>query len=407
VETTADGGKAVGIMPHGEVSWQGLESLTDVASGRRVGVIILAAGLSSRMGRLKQLLPLEGRPLVRWVAELYQQAGLDEMVVVTGHRADELKPAIAQLGAREAFNPIYRQGMFTSVLHGLQALSPRLDAFFLHPVDLPLVRPLTISWLLRSWRGRDEVLHPTWRGRAGHPPLIGGDWRPVIASWSGESGLAGLWRARPQGQRQVPVADSFISKDMDLPLDYKALSAAAPRWEILSRAECLELLSSMLALPEQIIAHGRKVAEVSLVLGRALNAAGGDLDLELLQSAALLHDLARGQSGHARLGAAWLREMGFCALSPLIDSHMEIQPNQQGPLNEKEVLFLADKLVKGDRVVGLEQRFLAKRAGFAGKPQALAALDRRSQAAETLAMRFQAQSGLTLSQALGALTTPD
>lgn len=390
-----------------EVSWQGLESLTDFARAEKTGALILAAGLSLRMGRLKQMLPLEGRPLLQWVVELYQQVGVRQVVVVTGHQAKELKPAMDQLNVIQAHNPLYRNGMFSSVLCGLRALPESLDAFFLHPVDLPLVRPLTVSWLLRSMRGPDEVLHPVWQGHAGHPPLIGGNWRQKIAGWCGENGLAGLWRRHPGGQREVPVADRFISRDMDLPGDYEVMSAAAPRWEILGREECLTLLSQMLKLPDPLVAHCRAVARVALILGRALNDAGAWLDLELLQAAALLHDLARGQSGHARLGAAWLREMGLCALSPLIDSHMELRPSRHARLNEAEVLFLADKLVKGNQVVGLERRFSAKQDAFAGNPEAMDAMRRRSSIAELLAKRFEAQSGQAITRALSCFSSPD
>lgn len=390
-----------------EVSWQGLESLIDFARAENTGALILAAGLSQRMGRLKQLLPLEGRPLLQWVVELYHQVGVRQIVVVTGHRAENLRPAIAELGVLEAINPDFQQGMFSSVLCGLRALPESLDAFFLHPVDLPLVRPLTISWLLRSLRGPDEVLHPVWQGHAGHPPLIGNDWRQKIVGWSGENGLAGLWRHQPQGQRKLPVADHFITRDMDQPCDYKNMSAAAPRWEILSREECLELLSQVLKLPERLVAHCRAVARVCITLGQALNDAGAWLDLELVQSAALLHDLARGQSGHARLGAAWLREMGLCALSPLIDSHMELRPSQHGWLSEAELLFLADKLVKGNQVAGLEKRFSAKQEAFADNPKAMAAVKRRSRIAETLAKRFEAFSGQSIARTLSCLISPD
>jgi molybdenum cofactor cytidylyltransferase len=385
------------------VSWPGQALLSDSVGERNLGAVVLAAGLSQRMGRLKQLLPLEGRPLLQWVVELYHQAGVRQIVVVTGHHAEELRPAIKELGASEAHNQLYNDGMFGSVVCGVGALPDSLDAFFLHPVDLPLVRPLSIACLLRAWRSPAEVLHPTWLGAAGHPPLIGNKWRGKIRAWSGENGLAGLWRQHPQGQREVPVADRFITKDLDLPGDYKAMNALAPRWEIPSRQECLELINQVLGLPAPLAAHCRAVAHVCLSLGQTLNDAGAGLDLELLQAAALLHDLARGQADHARLGAAWLGEMGFGALSPLVGSHMELDPSQNGRLSEAEVLFLADKLVKRDRVTGLAQRFAAKENALAGDTRAMAALKRRSRVAEILASRFEAQTGQPLAWALAGL----
>lgn len=114
-----------------------------------------------------------------------------------------------------------------------------------------------------------------------------------------------------------------------------------------------EALLQAAAPGEQVEAHCRTVAAEALRIAEALPL---PLDRELLESAALLHDIARGESDHARLGAAWLRELGYERAAEAVELHHD---RESGELDEAAVLFLADKCVKEDRRVGLEERFAA------------------------------------------------
>ena len=102
---------------------------------------------------------------------------------------------------------------------------------------------------------------------------------------------------------------------------------------------------------EQIEAHCRAVADEALRIAAALPL---PLDEELLTCAALLHDVARGEADHAGLGAAWLRELGYEDAARLVGQHHDLQSDS---LDEAAVLFIADKLIQGDRRVPLAQRF--------------------------------------------------
>ncbi|MGX8693095.1 MAG: histidine phosphatase family protein [Clostridia bacterium] len=101
----------------------------------------------------------------------------------------------------------------------------------------------------------------------------------------------------------------------------------------------------------RVEAHCRAVAAEAMRLADALPLA---LDRELLESAALLHDVARGEKDHARLGAAWLRELGYEEAAAVVAQHHD---RQDGPIDEAALLFLADKSVREDRRVTLEERF--------------------------------------------------
>ena len=124
----------------------------------------------------------------------------------------------------------------------------------------------------------------------------------------------------------------------------------------------------------RIEAHCRAVAAEALRIAAALPLA---LDEQLLVSAALLHDVARTEKDHARLGAAWLRELGYEKAAALVEQHHDWQGDT---IDEAAVLFLADKCVKEDRRVSIKERF-AESEGRCTTPEARAAHARRRDAA--------------------------
>ena len=111
-----------------------------------LSALIPSAGLSSRMApEFKPLLDMGGSPMIRVVIDLFHQAGVRDIVVVTGHNRDGLEPVVREAGAKSVFNPDYKKGMFTSIRAGAMALDRESRGFFLLPVDIPAVRPSTVE----------------------------------------------------------------------------------------------------------------------------------------------------------------------------------------------------------------------------------------------------------------------
>ena len=131
-----------------------------------------------------------------------------------------------------------------------------------------------------------------------------------------------------------------------------------------------ERLLEAAAPGEQTEAHCRAVAAEALRLARTLPT---PLDDELLACAALLHDVAKGEHDHAAVGGLWLKELGYPELAEIVRQHTE--PDSDA-LNEAGLVFLADKLVRGDTRVTLEERFGASLAKCK-TPEAQAAHARR------------------------------
>jgi len=363
-----------------------------------VAAVILAGGFSSRMGEFKPLLSLGGQTLLERCSGLFRQAGVDRILAVTGHRAEEVRPCLERLGIEGVHNERHAEGMFTSVLAGVQALPPAVEAFFLLPVDTPLVRSSSVAALLRAWedRGGQDILHPALLGRRGHPPLTGGAHISPILAWDGKMGLAGYFsdfEARHPGQvRAVEVADEMILFDLDHPADVRAAAARLERLAIPSPDECLALLNITGASPE-LRAHGLGVALAGLRLAAALDRAKCPMDLDKVAAAGLLHDVARGMPDHALAGADLLRRAGFSGVADTVAGHMDLEGGAGGEVTEREVLYLADKYVRGAEVVSLEERFSAKERRFAGDPQALAGLAARREKALALRHKMAAILG--------------
>lgn len=116
-------------------------------------------------------------------------------------------------------------------------------------------------------------------------------------------------------------------------------------------------------MPCHIRMHSAMVAEIALFLGRRLNGAFKHLDLYLLEAGALLHDIGKPRSlvtgeRHHDLGADLLHARGYAVLSPIVRDHVSMDFDRAtGPITESLLINYADKRVKHDEIVTLEERF--------------------------------------------------
>lgn len=363
--------------------------------------VILSAGFSSRMGSFKPLLALGKGTLIEHVIGTAQSAGIEEICVVVGHRAEALMPVVDKAGAEAVFNPDYRQGMFSSVCVGVKSLSSVVEAFFLLPVDIPLVRPATLRRLAEAWQkvpGR--IVHPVFAGERGHPPLIPADLIPVILEGSGQGGLRAVLERHEDQAIEIPVADEHILFDVDRPEHYEAAKQRFSRLHDPSFAEGEAILSEVYPTDEKIIRHGRQVRRAAAALCRALNRKGAGLDQQRVETAALLHDLAKGKTDHAGVGARMLAAMGFDRVGAIVAAHTDLPEAELKDPKEAAVVYLADKLVAKGRFVSLESRFAGALARYGSNSEARAAIERRRAAALAVKQKIEKKAGLSLAQIL-------
>jgi CTP:molybdopterin cytidylyltransferase MocA len=344
-------------------------------SATNISTIILAAGFSSRMGRFKPLMELGKKTVIDRVVSLYQDVGVKDISVVVGYRGEEIRKALASSGVRIVVNQDFEKGMYTSIIEGIRHLPASTGAFFINPVDIPLIRVPTIKILIRSSLEKSAwIFYPYFNGRRGHPPLIDGELAHEIIAWKKEGGLRSFLEERNDLALDVPVADEGVLSDLDTVEDFRLLQARLKEEGIPTPAECRMLMEEIQHLPESVITHCRVVAAMTKTLTDAVNRAGSKLDSKLVYAAALVHDIARMEEPHAQTGAKVLEEWGYPKPAEIVRVHVDIQIHDNEPINEAEIVYLADKLVSGNQPIDLEQRFHLKMKKYGQDPQMAAAI---------------------------------
>ena len=183
--------------------------------------LIVAAGMSSRMGDFKPLLNIGSISIAQRVVATFQQAGVEKIVMVTGYNAVMLERHLAGNGVVFLRNEKYETTqMFDSVCIGLSYLRDKCGRVLFTPGDIPLFTADTVRRLLET----DAPLAcPAVDGETGHPTLIGASLFDRILSDSGDQGLRGALNRCGAELTLIPVEDRGILHDADTPEDYKAL----------------------------------------------------------------------------------------------------------------------------------------------------------------------------------------
>lgn len=185
--------------------------------------LVPVAGLSSRMGDFKPLMPLGDATVIENTVLTLIEAGAERVSVVTGYRAGEVENVLAhRFGERVIMvrNERYAEtDMLESIRMGCRSL-PRCDAFFLLPGDMPAVQPETLARVRNAWEQRGGIVFPTLNGRRKHPPLVSYELANEIASFRCEGGLHQFWNTCQNPTTEVAVDDYGTQIDLDYPHDY-------------------------------------------------------------------------------------------------------------------------------------------------------------------------------------------
>jgi CTP:molybdopterin cytidylyltransferase MocA len=185
--------------------------------------IILAAGLSRRIKKFKPLLPVGGKTFIDHLISTFLSNDA-EVYVVVGYHGEELREATKNRDVVIVDNPDYKLGMFTSVQAGVNALSSACEAFFIMPVDIPLIRPATIRSLVATSRQHaDRIIYPVVGRKRGHPPLIPMSLCQTITGWKKDGNLREVLNSLESLSLEVSVPDENILLDIDTADDYRVL----------------------------------------------------------------------------------------------------------------------------------------------------------------------------------------
>lgn len=202
-----------------------------------VGAVLLAAGEARRMGgRPKALLELAGVPLVRRSLVALSGAGVDEVVVVLGHRADEVEPALRDFPVTIARNPDFARGQMSSVRTGVAAMTARLDAIIVAVADQPLLHAQDITDLIGAFkkkRDAESAVVPYVQGERGNPIILDAAIRDDLLSGDVNFGCRQWLAAHPERVARMDSENRHYVVDVDSPEDIEAFAAEfghALRW---------------------------------------------------------------------------------------------------------------------------------------------------------------------------------
>jgi molybdenum cofactor cytidylyltransferase len=185
----------------------------------------LAAGRSRRMGEFKPLLPFPGeRTVVEACINHLRQGGVESVIVVLGHRAEDVRVRLAHLPVSFALNTEAESEMSVSITRGVEQLPSRTQTILIALCDQPAIPPEVIRFLLQEReRTGARLVVPEHLGRGGHPVLIDYGFRRELLELDTERGLRAFFDSHREEVRRVPVTSAYVARDMDTWDDYRAL----------------------------------------------------------------------------------------------------------------------------------------------------------------------------------------
>lgn len=190
--------------------------------------LILGAGASQRLGPPKQLLPFRDTTMLGWVVGQAQQAArLDEVVVVLGRAADQVREQVNLGTARVVENPIFGEGCSSSYRAGIGILNSESAAIMIILGDMPGITPEIINRLADEWREQQApIALCLYQGRKGHPMIFARDMFPQLVDLHGDKAAWKLVDANSAVVQEVHFSLPFPD-DINTPEDFERLSAAA------------------------------------------------------------------------------------------------------------------------------------------------------------------------------------
>lgn len=348
-----------------------------------IGAVIVSAGSSSRMGAFKPLAEIsEGETIIGRCIKTLHSAGTKAIVVVTGRESKRLEEYLGEdIDVIE--NPDYKTtDMYYSAKLGFKKLlegESIPERIFFLPGDSPLFTADTLlSMLNRMDESGKEIVIPLHNGMAGHPLLIKTRVIPRLLAYEGGQGLKGALLEYTGEIERIELPDIGITIDIDTPQDLQ--------------------LARLLVQPmeERLAAHCKAVASMALVLSERLNAKGYNLNLQRIELASLLHDMWRGEKSHAKTGGDELINAGQPELSEIVRQHMHPDPGEEQRISEVTVVYLADKLLKEDVPVKLEERYKSKARRYAQDPHIRDQVQARLETAKKVREIFETAMNCTL-----------
>ena len=183
--------------------------------------IVLAAGESKRMGRPKQLLPFGRQTLIETVIEHVCQSRVKKIIVVLGANREIIAKKLSKYPVSTVFNPLYKEGMLSSVQLGFERIATNAKAGLIILSDQPNIPGWVIDRIIEAYHSTGKgIIIPVYQKRRGHPVLIDTKYQHEVRAIDPAIGLRALVHDHQEDVEEVVVESSAILKDIDYPEDY-------------------------------------------------------------------------------------------------------------------------------------------------------------------------------------------
>jgi molybdenum cofactor cytidylyltransferase len=186
--------------------------------------VVLSAGQSSRMGRPKALLPIEGQRFIERIVRVIGQSKIARTIVVLGHHAAQLRGQIEHLPVEVVINPNYQSGQLSSLQAAIRYIKndDRCDGVLVHLVDHPFIDAALVDALIEGFhQKRGLIVVPSYRGKRGHPVIFSRDLFEELLNAPPDQGAKAVVNAHRRETLEIEWQDEGITLDIDTPELYR------------------------------------------------------------------------------------------------------------------------------------------------------------------------------------------
>jgi molybdenum cofactor cytidylyltransferase len=198
-----------------------------------LSAIILAAGMSTRMGQNKLLLSFQGKTLIARAVDTLLASEMDEVIVVLGHEAEKVRAQLGGKPVRLVHNPDYRDGLSTSVRVGVRAVSPQVEGIMIYLADQPLLEPADVNFMVKAFAlakdANKSIVVPLFHGQRGNPVILNASYREAMLEVVGDVGCKRVIKRYSDKVFRVEMETDHVVRDVDNVEDYEEVVSSARR----------------------------------------------------------------------------------------------------------------------------------------------------------------------------------
>jgi CTP:molybdopterin cytidylyltransferase MocA len=186
--------------------------------------VVLSAGESSRMGRPKALLPIDGETFLERIVSALRRTQVGKIIVVIGHNAEEMKRKIEHLPVEILVNPQYKLGQLSSLHVAIRHLlsDQSCDGMLVHLVDHPYIDAELVDRMIEDfYRSGKLAVVPRYQGKRGHPVILSRKLFDELLNAPSEQGAKAVVNAHRDDTLEMDAGDEGVTIDIDTPDEYR------------------------------------------------------------------------------------------------------------------------------------------------------------------------------------------